>query len=80
MTDQAQSLEQSIGATINVRCMDVDRGPEDDLCNDLLWGATMRDLEIRKYHVVMMSPPRSTFGCRRNDGRGPPPSQRSRAW
>ena len=72
MTDQARSLEQSIGATINVRCMDVDRDPEDDLCNDLLWSAIMRDLESRKYHAVMMSPPCSTFGCRRNDGRGRP--------
>ena len=61
-----------LGLAVQVENYDNLNGPEQDLCDEVVWTPLLQKVKEARFHAIMMMPPCSTFGCRRHDG-GPPP-------
>jgi hypothetical protein len=66
----AESVGKRLGVRVSVEAYDIMNGPHQDLADDLIFKSLVSRLHL--FHSIFLSPPCSSFGCRRNDG-GPRP-------
>jgi len=70
--DWLLKLGSEIGAAVEVDDFDLVNGPQHDLMDDYVWRKVLEKVKSNSYSGVLLSPPCSTFGCRRAD-QGPRP-------
>jgi hypothetical protein len=68
----ARSWGNRIGVKTDVEEYDILNGAHQDLSDDHLFNSLCKRLRAGEFDSIFMSPPCSSFGCRRHDG-GPPP-------
>ena len=68
-----QQLGNLRGRSFEVVEFDYANGTEENLADDILWGSIVQRIRRRVFAGGLLSPPCGSFGCRRKDGRGPPP-------
>ena len=64
--------------TLTLTELDIQRKPEDDLTSEEMWDKLINSIRLKKWTVVILSPPCETFSRARCNNNGPPPLRSKR--